>query len=118
LALVLINIMKKEAALGAVMVGYTMKKRLLIIGGAIMLAIGFAGAIPFGSMVIEEAAQQELNPTTQRPQPIFFGIISPLYAEMAFMIIGVVGFSFVVLGGAMHQEEEQSKQLRREQQRR
>jgi hypothetical protein len=117
LALVLINIMKKKAAFGAVMVAYTMKKRLLIIGGAIMLAIGFAGAIPFGSMVIEEAAQQELNPTTQRPEPIF-GIISPLYAEMAFIIIGVVGFSFVVLGGAMHQEKEQSKQLRREQQRR
>jgi hypothetical protein len=73
--------MKKEAALGAIMVAYTMKKRLLIISGAIMLAIGFMGAIPFGSIVINEAEQQELNPTTQRPEPIFFGIISPLYAE-------------------------------------
>ena len=73
--------MKKEAALGAIMVAYTMKKRLLIISGAIMLAIGFMGAIPFGSIVINEAAQQELDLTTQRPEPIFFGIISPLYAE-------------------------------------
>ena len=107
--------MKKEAAFGALMVAYTMKKRFLIIGGAVMLAIGFMGAIPFGAIVINEAAQQELDPTTQRPEPIFFGIISPLYAEMTFMTIGVVGFSLLVLGGAMHQEDE-SKQLRRRQQ--
>jgi hypothetical protein len=107
--------MKKEAVLGAAMVAYTMKKRILIISGAIMLAIGFIGAIPFGSIVINEAAQQELDPTTQRPEPIFFGIISPLYAEMVFMGIGVVGFSLLVLGCAMHQEDE-SKQLRRQQQ--
>jgi len=107
--------MKKEAAFGALMVAYTMKRRFLIIGGAILLAIGFIGAIPFGSIVINEAAQQELNPTTQRPEPIFFGIISPLYAEMTFMTIAVVGFSLLVLGVAMHQEEE-SKQLRQKQQ--
>ena len=107
--------MKKEAVLGAAMVAYTMKKRILIISGAIMLAIGFIGAIPFGSIVINEAAQQELDPTTQRPEPMFFGIISPLYAEMVFMSIGVVGFSLLVLGCAMHQEDE-SKQLRRQQQ--
>ena len=107
--------MKKQALFGAAMVAYTMKKRLLIISGAILLAIGFIGAIPFGSIVIDEAAQQELNPTTQRPEPIFFGIISPLYAEMTFMTIGVVGFSLLVLGVAMHQEEE-SKQLRQKQQ--
>ena len=107
--------MKKEAVLGAAMVAYTMKKRILIIIGAILLAIGFIGAIPFGSIVINEAAQQELDPTTQRPEPIFFGIISPLYAEMVFMTIGVVGFSLLVLGGAMHQEDE-SKKLRRQQQ--
>jgi hypothetical protein len=80
-----------------------------------MLAIGFMGAIPFGSIVINDAEQQELDPTTQRPEPIFFGIISPLYAEMVFMAIGVIGFSLLVLGGAMHQEEE-SKQLRQKQQ--
>ncbi len=107
--------MKKEAVLGAAMVAYTMKKRVLIISGAIMLDVGFIGAIPFGSIVINEAAQQELDPTTQRPEPMFFGIISPLYAEMVFMGIGVVGFSLLVLGGAMHHEDE-SKQLRRQQQ--
>jgi hypothetical protein len=45
-----------------------------------MLAIGFIGAIPL-VLLINEAAQQELDLTTQRPEPIFFGIISPLYAE-------------------------------------
>ena len=89
--------MKKEAALGAIMVAYTMKKRLLIISGAIMLAIGFMGAIPFGSIVINEAEQQELDPTTQRPEPVFFGLISPLYAEMVFIITGSVGVAVLVL---------------------
>jgi uncharacterized membrane protein YccC len=81
----------------------------LIIIGAIMLAIGFIGAIPL-VLLINEAAQQELDLTTQRPEPIFFGIISPLYAEMVFMTIVVVGFSLLVLGGSMHQEEESKQQ--------
>jgi hypothetical protein len=95
--------MKKEAILGAGLAAFTIKKRLLIISGAIMLAIGIIGAISFGSIVINEAAQQQLNPTTQRPNNIY-GIISPLYAEMAFMIIGVVGFSLLVLGAALRKE--------------
>ena len=65
---------------------------------------------PFCSIVINEAAQQELDPTTQRPEPIFFGIISPFYSEIVFMTIGVVGFSLLVLGGSMHQEEESKQQ--------
>ena len=101
--------MKKEAILGAGLAAFTMKKRLLIIGGAIMLAIGLIGVIPFGSIVINEAANQELNPTTQRPNPIY-GIISPLYAEMTFIIIGVVGFSLLVLGVALRQESQQQEQ--------
>lgn len=95
--------MKKEAIVGAGLAAVTIKKRLLIISGAIMLAIGIIGAISFGSIVINEAAQQQLNPTTQRPNNIY-GIISPLYAEMAFMIIGVVGFSLLVLGVTLHKE--------------
>jgi hypothetical protein len=59
--------MKKEILHGAGLTAFTMKKILIIIG-AIMLAIGFIGAIPFGSIVINEAAQQELDPTTQRPE--------------------------------------------------
>jgi hypothetical protein len=98
--------MKKEAILGAGLAAFTIKKRLLIISGAIMLAIGIIGAISFGSIVINEAAQQQLNPTTQRPNNIY-GIISPLYAELAFMIIGVVGFSLLVLGAALRKESKQ-----------
>jgi hypothetical protein len=100
--------MKKDAILGAGLAAFTIKKRLLIISGAIMLAIGIIGAISFGSIVINEAAQQQLNPTTQRPNNIY-GIISPLYAEMTFMIIGVVGFSLLVLGAALRKESKQQE---------
>jgi heme O synthase-like polyprenyltransferase len=100
--------MKKEAIVGAGLAAVTIKKRLLIISGAIMLAIGIIGAISFGSIVINEAAQQQLNPTTQRPNNIY-GIISPLYAEMAFMIIGVVGFSLLVLGATLLTESKQQQ---------
>ena len=101
--------MKKEAMLGAGLAASTVKKRLLIISGAIMLAIGIIGSISFGSIVINEAAQQQLNPTTQRPNNIY-GIISPLYAEIAFMTIGVVGFSLLVLGVALRREESKQQQ--------
>jgi hypothetical protein len=60
--------MKKEILHSAGLTAFTMKRFLIIIG-AIMLAIGFMGAIPFGSIVINEAAQQELDPITQRPEP-------------------------------------------------
>jgi hypothetical protein len=38
-------------------------------------------------------------PITQRPEPIFFGIISPLYAEIVFIFIitGNVGVAVLVL---------------------
>ena len=39
------------------------EKRFLIIGGAIMLAIGFIGAILLVSVVTNKASQQEINPT-------------------------------------------------------
>jgi len=74
------------------------EKRFLIIIGAIMLAIGFIGAIPL-VLLYKWAAQQELDPITQRPEPIFFGIISPLYAEIVFIFIitGNVGVAVLVL---------------------
>jgi hypothetical protein len=100
--------MKKEAMLGAGLAASTVKKRLLIISGAIMLAIGIIGSISFGSIVINEAAQQQLNPTTQRPNNIY-GVISPLYAEIAFMTIGVVGFSRLVLGATLPKKSKQQQ---------
>jgi heme O synthase-like polyprenyltransferase len=100
--------MKKEAMLGAGLAALTVKKRLLIISGAIMLAIGIIGSISFGSIVINEAAQQQLNSTTQRPNNIY-GIISPLYAEIAFMTIGVVGFSLLVFGVTLRKESKQQQ---------
>ena len=99
--------MKKEAIVGAGLAAFTMKKRLLIISGAIMLVIGFIGSMSFGSIVIDEAANQELNPTTQRPNPIYG--ISPLYAEMTFIIICVVGFSLLVFGVALRKESQQQQ---------
>ena len=106
--------MKKEILHGAGLTAFTMKK-ILDNYRCHYVSNWIYRRYPFSSIVINEAAQQELDPTTQRPEPIFFGIISPLYAEMVFMTIGVVGFSLLVLGGAMHQEDE-SKQLRQKQQ--
>ena len=103
--------MKKEILHGAGLTAFTMKKNLDNYR-CHYVSDWIYRRYPFSSIVINEAAQQELDLTTQRPEPIFFGIISPLYAEMVFMAIGVVGFSLLVLGGSMHQEEEESKQQR------
>ena len=43
------------------------EKKVLIIIGAIILAIGFIGAIPFSSIVTNKASQQEINPTNAHP---------------------------------------------------
>jgi hypothetical protein len=44
-----------------------MKKRVLIIIGAIILAIGFIGASLLVSIVTNKASQQEINPTNAHP---------------------------------------------------
>jgi hypothetical protein len=51
----------------ACLTAFIMKKRVLIIIGAIILAIGFIGAIPFSSIVTNKASQQEINPTNAHP---------------------------------------------------
>jgi hypothetical protein len=74
-----------------------MKKRFLEIIGAIMSVIGFIDAIPFGSIAINESSQQEINPTDAYPKKPIYGIISPLYAKMVFIITGSVGVAVIVL---------------------
>jgi hypothetical protein len=72
--------MKKEILHGAGLTAFTMKKNLDNYR-CHYVSDWIYRRYPFSSIVINEAAQQELDLTTQRPEPIFFGIISPLYAE-------------------------------------
>jgi hypothetical protein len=74
------------------------EKRFLIIIGAIMLAIGFIGAIPL-VLLYKWGSSTRVRSHNSTPRAIFFGIISPLYAEIVFIFIitGNVGIAVLVL---------------------
>jgi hypothetical protein len=87
--------MKKEILHGAGLTAFTMKK-ILDNYRCHYVSNWIYRRYPFSSIVINEAAQQELDPTTQSPEPIFFGIISPLYAEIVFIFV-ITGNAVVVV---------------------
>lgn len=46
------------------------KAKALIAAGAALIAIGFIGALYFGSIVVNQASQGRLNPVTSSPYPV------------------------------------------------
>lgn len=54
---------EKRDPVWACLTAFIMKKRVLIVIGAIILAIGFIGVSLLVSIVTNKASQQEINPT-------------------------------------------------------
>jgi hypothetical protein len=67
----------------------------MIIVGAVLIGIGAAGAISIGPILIQDYVTGNIDPTTSRPYPVF-GIISPIYAQITFIGIAIVGLALLV----------------------
>jgi hypothetical protein len=89
--------MKRNAKAGIALafLSFLHNKKAMIITGAILISIGAAGAISLGPMLIQDYATGNIDPTTARPYPVF-GIISPLYAQIAFIGVAIVGLGLLV----------------------
>jgi hypothetical protein len=89
--------MKRNAKAGIALafLSFLHNKKAMIITGAILISIGAAGAISLGPMLIQDYATGNVDPTTARPYPVF-GIISPLYAQIAFIGVAIVGLGLLV----------------------
>ena len=67
-----------------------------MITGAIMMVVGVVVSAFLGSVFgTKLPAWGDVRPMDARPYPVY-GIISPLYAEIAFIMIAVLGLGLLV----------------------
>ena len=74
-------------------------KWIIMIVGIAIVVIGFAGAISYGSQFVK----QETNAVSTLPYttPAQVKNVTPMDLELAFVIIGVIGFGVFAYGLAM-----------------
>lgn len=72
------------------------KSKVLIVVGAILIAISLTGLIYYGSIVISQASQGKMNPVSQSPYPV--NGIDPFFAEKVSVGVLVVGLIILGLG--------------------
>ena len=89
--------MKRNAKAGIALAFLTFlrNKKAMIITGAVLIGIGAIGAISLGPILIQDYVTHNIDPTTARPYPIF-GVISPLYAQIVFIGVAILGLGLLV----------------------
>jgi hypothetical protein len=85
---------------------YLKQRKVIIIIGAVLLMVGFFGAISIGSIVINDSANNKLTPQGY-PETEFLGIsaFSYEYASVFTAILGV----FVLFGGLVGMDSKKKK---------
>jgi hypothetical protein len=84
-----------KAGIALAVLSFLHNKKAMIIIGAILIGIGAAGAIFIGPMLIQDYVTDNIDATTDRPYPIF-GIVSPVYTQITFIGIAIVGLALLV----------------------
>ena len=103
--------MKTKNALNASSIGilhYITQRRVIIIIGAVLMTIGFFGAIYVGSIVINDAVNNKLTPQGY-PQTQFLGISAFSY-EYGFVFTSILGL-FVFFGGIFMDSKKKEKDV-------
>ena len=87
---------------------YLKQRKVIIIIGAVLLTVGFFGAISIGSIVINDTANNRLTPQGY-PETQFLGIsaFSYQYASVFTAILGV----FVLFGGLVGMDSKKKKSV-------
>ena len=62
--------------------------------GIIMMVIGGAVSTYLGLVLVQDYTSGNISPLDARPYPVY-GIISPLYTQIVFIIIAVLGLGLV-----------------------
>jgi hypothetical protein len=68
--------------------------KAILIVGAIMMVVGGVVSTFLGLVLVEDYTSGNISPLDARPYPVY-GIISPLYAQIVFIIIAVLGLGLV-----------------------
>ena len=105
--------MKAKNALNASSLGilhYIKLKRVIIIIGAILMTIGFFGAITVGSIVINDVVNNRLTPQGY-PETQFLGISAFSY-EYGLVFTSILGL-YVFFGGLFMDSKKEKDVIRR-----
>ena len=84
------------AGFTSMLLHFSKNAKVLIIIGAILIAIGFIGGSYFGSIVVTEISQGKINHVTSTPYPV--NGIDPVLSEEILFSIGTLGIAILVLG--------------------
>jgi hypothetical protein len=104
--------MKTKNAINASSLGflhYIKQRRVIIIIGAVLMTIGFFGAIAVGSIVINEAVNNKLTPQGY-PETQFLGISAFSY-EYGLVFTSILGL-FVFFGGLFMDSKKEKSIIR------
>jgi hypothetical protein len=74
--------------------------KAMLIVGIIMMVIGAAVSTYLGLILVQDYTAGNISPLDARPYPVY-GIISPLYTQIVFIIIAIVGlglFAWAIAG--------------------
>jgi hypothetical protein len=89
---------------------YLHKRKVVIIIGAVIMTLGFFGALAVGNIVINDAENNRLTPQGY-PQTQFLGISAFSY-EYGLVFTGIVGF-FIFFGGLVGMDSKKEKKLKK-----
>lgn len=68
--------------------------KAIFIAGIIMMVVGGVVSTYLGLVLVRDYTSGNISPLDARPYPVY-GIISPLYMQIAFIIIAVLGLGLV-----------------------
>lgn len=88
--------MKRNVKAGVALgfISFLHNDKAMLIAGIIMMVIGGAVSTYLGLVLVQDYTSGNISPLDARPYPVY-GIISPLYTQIVFIIIAVLGLGLV-----------------------
>jgi hypothetical protein len=68
--------------------------KAMMIAGIIMMVVGAVVSTFLGLVLVQDYTSGNISPMDARPYPVY-GIISPLYTQIVFIIIAILGLGLV-----------------------
>ncbi|MDQ3839590.1 MAG: hypothetical protein M3297_10015 [Thermoproteota archaeon] len=68
--------------------------KAIFIAGIIMMVVGGVVSTYLGLVLVQDYTSGNISPLDARPYPVY-GIVSPLYTQIAFIVIAVLGLGLV-----------------------
>jgi len=84
-----------KAGLAVGFLSFLHNNKALMITGAIMMVLGGVVSTILGLMIVQDYTSGNISPMDARPYPVY-GIISPLYTQIVFIIMAMLGLGLLV----------------------